>query len=277
MVSTTQTKKTKTAKRVLRGGLVLASLVATGVGLAPSASAIAGGEPAHTADHPWMVHILMKGRGVGCGGTLVAPNKVVTAAHCFSDVDASGKPVWLPASDLRVIAGQDTYDGEGVNVAKFWTDPDYSQDVKKSSGAGDLAVVTLEHPIEQRTLPLAAANDKDLYKAGKVGTALGWGMFSSKTIDQSKWLRKVSIPVISPLEFSGLYKRELKAFQKREVFGAGAKGRGVALGDSGGPLVIDGKLAGVVHGGVSSTPGEYPAEFVNVSTYSAELQKQISS
>jgi secreted trypsin-like serine protease len=55
---------------------VLASLVAV-AGAAP-ASAVVGGQPVDAASVPWFASIS------GCGGVLVAPDRVATAAHCVA-------------------------------------------------------------------------------------------------------------------------------------------------------------------------------------------------
>ena len=43
---------------------------------------IVGGTRASTSTYPWVVYLATSSGFQYCGGTLVAPNKVVTAAHC---------------------------------------------------------------------------------------------------------------------------------------------------------------------------------------------------
>lgn len=42
---------------------------------------IVGGVDANEGEFPWMVHLKDNGFGI-CGGTLISPEWVVTAAHC---------------------------------------------------------------------------------------------------------------------------------------------------------------------------------------------------
>ena len=46
------------------------------------ASRVIAGDNAKRAAWPWQILLQYNGRGM-CGGTLVAPNYVVTAAHCI--------------------------------------------------------------------------------------------------------------------------------------------------------------------------------------------------
>ena len=57
--------------------LALLGLVLTLLAPAP-AGAVIGGERIDEASAPWLAFL-------GCGGTLVAPDRIVTAAHCVSN------------------------------------------------------------------------------------------------------------------------------------------------------------------------------------------------
>ena len=57
---------------------------------------IVGGTRASTSTYPWVVYLATSSGFQYCGGTLVAPNKVVTAAHCTEGDSASA---------VRVVAG----------------------------------------------------------------------------------------------------------------------------------------------------------------------------
>lgn len=271
--STTRTRSNRRARAVRLGIAAALAVAAAPLALSWNADAVVGGKTASTSDHPWMVQV-DNGNPIGCGGALVAPTKVVTAAHCIPDDDPSPK--------LTVIAGEDRYQGKGgthVQVAGYWVHPNAGDELPAGVPRVDLAVLTLKQPLKQRTLPLAGSGDERLYSAGRKALALGWGADRSDGVPPSATLRKVTVPVHSLAECLKVYDFDdtlATSLKDGSMFCAGGDGTGVALGDSGGPLVADGKLIGVVSGGASSEYGKYPDRFTKISTYAKELQQRIS-
>ena len=100
-----------------------------------------------------------------CTGTLIAPDKVVTAAHCVTN-GATGLP--LPFYKLNFVAGW--HDGEhaGGAVASFIRVQDgYAEEAgtprpKLAKFAADLAVITLKTPLLGVVpMPVAARSEPD--------------------------------------------------------------------------------------------------------------------
>ncbi|WP_226966855.1 S1 family peptidase [Streptomyces phaeolivaceus] len=136
---------------------------------------IIGGSETTISAAPWMVQLAYydatTDEGFFCGGTLVAPNKVLTAAHCLDGLD------WT--ANGAVLAGTtDLYDdttGTVAGVHRQWQHPKYDGDLIKN----DVAVLTLDRPLEQKTLRLAASDDKGTGKSAtpwspRIKARTGW-------------------------------------------------------------------------------------------------------
>jgi secreted trypsin-like serine protease len=250
--------------------VLLAALpVALAVGPTP-AHAIVGGGPVSTGQYPWMVALASRSvygdsrSGQFCGGTLVSPTKVVTAAHCLYD-ESTMQPADRP--DLRVIVGRTDLtsdDGVEVPVSQVWIDPDYSM----RNNTWDVAVLTLADPQPGRAvLPLVAQGQSAPYRAGTNATVLGWGDLRGDG-DYAAVLHSVQVPLIADATCARDYPGGADgAFQPSTMVCAGEQttgGRDACQGDSGGPLVVAGRLVGLVSWGTGCAEAGHPGVYTRV-------------
>ncbi|NGO14352.1 trypsin-like serine protease [Streptomyces sp. HC44] len=243
---------------------------------------IIGGTETTIDSAPWMVQLAYYDEAAGqsyfCGGTLVAPSKVLTAAHCVAGLD------WT--ANGAVIAGAtDLYDATNGTVAgvwQQWSHPKYNE----ATIQNDVAVLTLDRPLDRQWLRLAASNDSALYTPGTTGTVYGWGLTSGgENAELSAKLRKATLPMVADSTCNSAMQSVLgkDAFIEGSMACAGTPATGTdegtnspCNGDSGGPLVVGGKVVGIVSWGVAgcTAAGAYPV-FTKVSSYTWAAQPRI--
>ena len=277
----------KCAKRSERGPgrrvlLVLLSTLPAALTAAPvPAYAIVGGVPATTAQHPWMVAVASRSvygdsrSGQFCGGTLVSPTKVVTAAHCLYD-ESTMQPADRP--DLKVIVGRTDLSssaGSEVAVTGAWVDPEYSM----STNMWDVAVLTLAVPQpEWEVLPLVGQGQTAPYRAGTMGTVFGWGDIQGNG-QYPMGLHSVQVPMIA----NGVCAQDYPSgsqgrFQASAMVCAGEQatgGRDACQGDSGGPLVVDGRLVGLVSWGTGCAEAGRPGVYTRLAAMADAVRAEI--
>ncbi|MCI2419144.1 serine protease [Saccharopolyspora sp. K220] len=255
--------------------LVVTSAVTALAGMHPVAASaegqpearVLGGSDATTDDAPWVVALADHHGRQFCGGTLVSPVKVITAAHCTVDPITGGQ---RNPAEVRTIAGRtDLRTDQGVigEVERIWTHPDYQDYVH----GDDIAVLTLRTPMPQRPLATVGPDETAPYQPGTVARVFGWGK-TSESGPPSDTLRSVDVPINTDDACRAAYPN----FDARSMFCAGVPegGSDACAGDSGGPIVADGRLIGVVSYGTGCGRPGTPGVYTRLASYVAELSAQ---
>ncbi|MFV2119917.1 trypsin-like serine protease [Streptomyces sp. Act-28] len=254
-------------------------------------SYVIGGTPAGISEAPWMVQLHYyddKGtaseaddEGYFCGGSLVAPNKVLTAAHCVYGLDWANNGAVVAGTDrmpTETSTGVDLHGGRIEGIARQWISPTYDD---ATITGGDVAVLTLFEALPYKSLQLTQSGDTASYRAGTPATVYGWGRTSSTSDDGSQTLQKAVVPVRADGDCSSYYGSEFVAGQM-VCAGDPATGQDAGTvspcnGDSGGPLVVGGRIAGVVSWGVQDCveSGAYSV-YAKTGTYVGQVNARIN-
>ncbi|MEU9460568.1 S1 family peptidase [Streptomyces sp. NPDC088394] len=264
----------RTVFRTLTGAFALVAATALIPLGSPARAAedgiVIGGQPAHVKDNPWVVALSSRDRfgdaraGQFCGGVVVAPKKVLTAAHCLSH-EALGVDVGS-VRDLRIIAGRDALRGTGgqeIAVRETWTNPGFNP----ATNAGDLAVLTLADALPGKSvIPMAETGD-EAYAPGTEAVVYGWGDTTGNS-DYASSLRSAKVSVLPDAACAQAYPGGRNGtYDASAMLCAGELlgGYDACQGDSGGPLVARGRLIGLVSWGNGCARAGSPGVYTRIS------------
>ncbi|WP_416977007.1 trypsin-like serine protease [Streptomyces sp. T028] len=246
---------------------------------------IIGGTTTTITSAPWMAQLWYyddKGTtdtaddlGFFCGGAVVAPTKILTAAHCAKGYSwAKHGAVVTGTANLPDDSGNT--DGTVSLPLRQWTHSSYSS----TTIDNDIAVITLAAPVKATPIRMATAADTTSYTAGTSAKVYGWGRTSSTTQDISDTLKTATLPIQSDTTCANYYGTD---FVKGHMVCAGNPATGsdegttsACNGDSGGPLVVNNRIVGVVSWGVVDCveQGAYSV-FSKVKTYVGAAYAQV--
>ena len=234
---------------------------------APAQASIVNGSAVDIAAQPWLGAVLNDDLTRGdasrpaverlwCGGTLIAPSLVLTAAHCVTD--RTGRQ--MPPGPFQVRFGATRLDvpgGETVDVTRIERDPEYNP----KGYAHDAALLILARPVAIAPATLASGNIA--LREGRLVSIVGWGLQSEDGFMASPTLQGAQVPLWSNARCYEAYDRWLIKHEPALQLCAAPRRGGVdtCFGDSGGPLILDEggpKLLGVVSFGNGCAQRGFP-------------------
>ncbi|XP_011690276.1 PREDICTED: uncharacterized protein LOC105451493 [Wasmannia auropunctata] len=197
--------------------------------------AIVGGEPASPGEFPHQVSLRLDGSHV-CGGSIIAPNKILTAAHCVVGI------AYPPYSNYKVATGTNSISGGEIHTVKsILVHPQYS-DKYEDAWKNDIAVITLVEPIKynQYQQPIALTTTKPT--PGQACTLSGWGLIRTNGPLPRNLQKMTQVVVAQNKCQDSHYEMPLTGSHLCTI---NRYGIGACSGDSGGPLISKGVQIGV--------------------------------
>ncbi|WP_308315429.1 trypsin-like serine protease [Streptomyces sp. ISL-100] len=212
---------------------------------------VIGGTETSISSAPWMAQLFYEDgdNSFFCGGAVIAPTKILTAAHCVKGADWKNKGVVVTGTET--LATDANHGGTVTGVWRQWNHPSYSDYTLDN----DIAVLTLAYPVTAKPINITKSDDTTSYKPGTTATVYGWGRTTSTNNDISPTLKKASLPINSDAtcadwQLGGEFIPKHMVCAGNPASGQDDGTTTACNGDSGGPLVVGGKIVGVVSWGI---------------------------
>lgn len=243
---------------------------------------VVGGEEALPGRWPWMAAIFLHGTKkteFWCGGSLIGPRHILTAAHCTRDQRQkpfSARQFTVRLGDIDLERDDEPSSPETYTVKAVHAHNKFS----RVGFYNDIAILELSSPVKKSPYVIPICLPQGRYRteifSGARPTVVGWGTtyYGGK---ESTVQRQAVLPVWRNEDCNAAYFQPITGNFLCAGYSQG--GKDACQGDSGGPLMLraEGKwmqIGIVSFGNKCGEPG-YPGVYTRVTEYSDWIKNNI--
>jgi secreted trypsin-like serine protease len=242
-------------------------------------SKIINGQPVNQAAWPWMVSYGPKHIHI-CGGVLIAPEYILTAAHCLHSID-DDDPIDISTIEIRIGITNlnETTTKNLFSIRKVTLHNDFNPNTYKN----DIALIRLDRSVIQsdtiQMLCLPSFTSYIYPPVNRTVIAIGWGHTIDPLINPNSLipthLQQTLLPVL-PITINKnntnlCFEQEINAPDQQLCAGYADGLADTCQADSGGPLMLftdqHWELVGIVSYGIGCGQTMLPGVYTRVSAF----------
>ncbi|XP_028394294.1 coagulation factor IX-like [Dendronephthya gigantea] len=194
---------------------------------------VIGGQDAQAHQWPWTV-LIMNQSDIYCGGSVISPTFIITAAHCVDNISQSLLNFYVGKHKADV---KDPHE-QKLTAQKVYIHSKYRRGSSTHPGDYDMALVEMKNRIRftEQVRPICLT-DVNTFQPGHECVLSGWGYTNAKKPSVSNTLQQIRLPLVSRKVCNSNKSYGGKIPERYLCAGVPEGGKDGCRYDSGGPLM----------------------------------------